>query len=175
MDIKALLGDGYKEDMTAEELIAALNGVELPTDQQLRESVNRATKENAAKKRELREKDGAIEDLQRQVAALQRESAINKHAASFVAMGYDKDAAMASAIALADGDASTLMEQHGRFLQSLRAQLKTDLMKRTPAPAMDTGDAPAGDYRAKAQSAQTAGDYLAAAYYTRLAEQQATE
>lgn len=175
MDIKAILGSSYKEGMTVEELTAALEAAELPTEQQLRESITKATRENAEKKRELRAKDGTIEELQNQLTALQRENAIGKHTSAFLALGYGQEAAALAATALADGDTAVLLEQQKKFQEGWMAAQKAELMKKTPAPAAGSGSDGAIDYAAKAQEAQLAGDIAAAAYYTRLAGQQAAE
>lgn len=175
MDIKAILGSSYKEGMTVEELTAALEAAELPTEQQLRDSITRVTKENAEKKREIKVKDGTIEGLQAQLTALQRENAIGKHTSAFLSLGYGQEAAELAATALADGDAAALLEQQKKFQEGWMAAQKAELMRNTPAPAAGNGSTGAVDYAAKAQAAQLAGDIAAAAYYTRLAGQQASE
>lgn len=135
MDVKALLGDSYKEGMTVEELLSALESVQVPEDKNLRDSITKLSKENADKKRENKTQATTIEELQNQLTALQRENTISKHTSSFMDMGYDKEAALVSATALADGDVSTLMEQQSKFLQGYQARVRADLMKETPAPA----------------------------------------
>lgn len=155
MDIKALLGESYKEGMTVEELTAALEAVEVPEDKQLKDSITRLSRENAEKKRENRTQATAIEELQSQLSALQRENAISKHTASFLDMGYDREAALASATALADGDIPTLMEQQGKFLQGYQAKVKAELMKRTPAPVPDAPGYQPGDMTREAFSRLT--------------------
>lgn len=134
MDIKTILGSNYREGMTAEELIAALEAAEVPTEQQLRDSITKATKENAEKKRELKAKDGTIEELQNQLAALQRENAIGKYTSSFLSLGYGQEGAALAATALADGDAAALLEQQKQFQEAWMAAQKAELMRNTPAP-----------------------------------------
>lgn len=172
MDIKALLGDQYRADMTVQELTAALESVELPGEKSLKKANNDLSREAAQAKRDSKAKDAEIEDLQRQMTALQRENSINRHAASFAGMGYEREAALASATALADGDFAALMEQQSRFLQGYQAKVKAELMQQTPGPAVGAGS-PKTDYQRQIQAAQSAGDFAAAAYYTRLAGQQA--
>lgn len=174
MDIRELLGERYRENMTAEELTAALEAVDLPGDRTLKKANDDLSREAAKAKRDSKAKDVAIEELQQQVAALQRENSISKHAASFTEMGYDREAAMASATALADGDISTLMEQQSKFLQGYQAKVKAELMRQTPVPAAGAGSQKI-DYQQRIQTAQSSGNFAEAAYYTRLAGQQAAE
>lgn len=174
MDIKKLLGEGYREGMTADELMRALEAVELPEDGSLKKANDDLSREAAKAKRDNRAKDTAIEELRGQLAALQRENSISRHAAGFVGMGYDKDAALAAATALADGDAAALLEQQSKFLQGYRAKVQAELMRQTPGPAAGTGS-PKIDYQQQIQAAQAAGDFTAAVYYTRLSGQQAAE
>lgn len=173
MDIKKLLGEGYREGMTADELVQALEAVELPEDGSLKKANDDLSREAAKAKRDNKAKDNAIEELRGQLAALQRENSISRHTAGFVGMGYDQEAAMASATALADGDAAALMAQQSKFLQGYRAKVQAELMRQTPGPA--AGGGAEIDYQQQIQTAQAAGDFAAAAYYTRLAGQQAAE
>ena len=66
MNIKDLLKDAYKEGMTIDEINAALEGIELPTDnsaevERLKNALSKSNSEAADYKKQLREKMSADE------------------------------------------------------------------------------------------------------------------
>ena len=105
MNIKDLLKDAYKDGMTIEEINAALEGVELPTDnsaeiERLKNALSKSNSEAADFKKQLREKMTAEEakakeeadklaDLQSKYDALFKESTIAKNKARLLGLGYD--------------------------------------------------------------------------------------
>ena len=66
MNIKDLLKDAYKEGMTIEEINAALEGIEMPTDnsaevERLKNALTKSNSEAADYKKQLRDKMSAEE------------------------------------------------------------------------------------------------------------------
>lgn len=103
--LKALLGESYKENMTLEEIDAALESVSLPDDlrkenDKLKKALDKSNSEAAESKRKLQEKQTAEEKakeeqeqatkaLQEELATLRKEKALSDNKAKLLAVGYD--------------------------------------------------------------------------------------
>ena len=156
MNIKDLLKDSYKEGMTAEEIDAALAGVEFPTDQsaeieRLKTALSRSNSENAEWKkkhrdalseeeRKAQEMADRMKQLEEQNAALLRESNVSKHEAKFLALGYDESLAADAAIAMVDGDMEKLFSYQQKHQEAFEKKIRADAMKGTKKPVPDKGD-----------------------------------
>ncbi len=97
--------------------------------------------------------------------------AVSNYVAAYAAMGYDEKLARSTAEAMVKGDTDTVLNNQKLHLASREKALRAELLKQTPAPA--AGNVAANDYSKKISEAQAAGDFTAAAYYTRLAGQEA--
>lgn len=133
MDIKELLGSKYHEGMTAEEILAA--SVDGAGQGDLKEALDKVTKESAARKRQIGDQNKTIEDLTSQVAALTRESNITKHAARLMKQGFEEEDANAAAVAIADGDLDSFFSVQAKAMQAVENRVKNDLLAQTTAPA----------------------------------------
>lgn len=177
--------EGYSE-MTAEEKLAALEGLELPepdfTGWVKKDALDKATSEAASYKKQLREKMSAEEEkaereaeeraaLQARVAELERERTISSYVSNYLAMGYDEGLAKSTAEALVAGDMETVFENQRTYVQNKEKALRAEMLKNTPRPA--AGGEPKVDYSGKLAEAQASGDFTAVAYYTRLAQEAA--
>ena len=153
MNIKDLLGDAYREGMTLSEIEAALDAVSLPEDktaevERLTAALSKSNGEAAEYKRQLRAKmteDEAAKqreaderaDLQAKYDALVRESAISKHKAKLVALGYDEKLADETAEAIVDGDMERVIKNQEKNLKAAEQRVRADVLRETPKPVPD--------------------------------------
>lgn len=156
MKIKDLLKDAYKEDMTLEEIEAALADIEFPEDQtseveRLKAALSKSNSENAEWKKKHREalteeerkaQENAdfIKQLQEENATLKRDSNISKHKAKFLGMGYDESLASDAATAMVDGEMEKLFSYQQKHQEALEKKIRADALKGTPKPVPDKRD-----------------------------------
>ena len=177
--------EGYS-DMTAEEKLAALESMELPepdyTGWVKKGALDKAASEAASYKKQLREKMSeeeakAAKEAEERASLVERlekaehELAVSKYVGSYISMGYDAGLAKSTAEALAKGDMETVFANQKLHAENREKALRAELLKSTPRPGGGTD--PKIDYSKKIAEAQEAGDFTAAAYYTRLAAQSA--
>lgn len=150
MDIKALLGDAYKEDMTLTEIETALAAVELPTDnteiERLKAAVSKSNSEAAELKKQLRTKlteDEAAklkdaedrEKLQTDYNALLKKVTVSENKAKLLAIGYDDKLADETAEAMANGELEKVFTNQKKHMENLEKKIRADVLKETPKPA----------------------------------------
>ena len=177
--------EGYSE-MTPEEKLAVLEGMELPepdfTGWVKKDALDKATSEAASYKKQLREKMSAEEEkaereaeeraaLQARVEELEKERTIHGYVSNYLAMGYEESLAKATAEALVTGDMETVFENQRTYVEKKEKALRAEILKSTPRPA--AGTEPKVDYSGKLAEARASGDFTAVAYYTRLAQEAA--
>ena len=144
--------EGYA-DMTAEEKLAALEGLELPdpdyTGWVKKDLLDKATSQAADYKKQLRERMGAEEaakakadedmaTIMAELEALKTEKAVSEYTTQFMSLGYDEALAKSTAAAIQKGDMTTMFKNHSAFVVARDKAMKAELLKQTPAP-------PAGD------------------------------
>lgn len=150
MNIKDLLKDAYKEGMTIEEIDAALEGIELPTDNsaeidRLKNALSKSNSEAADYKKQLREKMTAEElkakedaekwdELIKERDALLREKTIAGYKAKYLALGYDEKLAGETAEAMANGETDKVFTNHNKHLAAVEKRIRADVLKETPKP-----------------------------------------
>lgn len=155
MEIKKLLGDAYKEDMTAEELISALKDIEMPVDnsaeiERLERALSKSNSEAADYKKQLRERMSAeeakakeeaerVSDLQSKYDALLKESTVSKNKARLLALGYEDALATEVAEAMMNGDTDKVFTCHKKHLDSVEKKIREDVLKNTPRPTGGNG------------------------------------
>lgn len=150
MDIKALLGDTYKEGMTLTEIETALAAVELPTDnteiERLKAAVSKSNSEAAELKKQLRTKlteDEAAklkdaedrEKLQSDYNALLTKVTISENKAKLLAIGYDDTLADETAEAMVNGELEKVFTNQKKHMENLEKKIRADVLKETPKPA----------------------------------------
>lgn len=150
MDIKALLGDTYKEGMTLTEIETALAAVELPTDnteiERLKAAVSKSNSEAAELKKQLRTKlteDEAAklkdaedrEKLQSDYNALLTKVTISENKAKLLAIGYDDKLADETAEAMVNGELEKVFTNQKKHMENLEKKIRADVLKETPKPA----------------------------------------
>ena len=150
MDIKALLGDAYKEGMTLTEIETALAAVELPTDnteiERLKAAVSKSNSEAAELKKQLRTKlteDEVAklkdaedrEKLQNDYNALLTKVTISENKAKLLAIGYDDTLADETAEAMVNGELEKVFTNQKKHMENLEKKIRADVLKETPKPA----------------------------------------
>ena len=155
MDIKDLLGDAYKEGMSAEDITKALEGIEMPTDnsaeiERLKNALSKSNSEAAEFKKQLREKMSAeevkakedaekLEALIKERDALLREKTVASHKAQYLALGYDEALASDTAEALANGELNKVFANQKKHNEAVEKRIRADVRKETPRPEGGNG------------------------------------
>ena len=150
MDIRDLLKDSYREDMSAEDIISALKDVEMPTDlslevDRLKTALSKSNSEAADYKRQLKdrmteEEVKAKEDaesrekLQKDYDALLRKVSISENKAKLLALGYEDKLADETAEAMVNGELDKVFANQRKHLESVRKELRSELLKEVPPP-----------------------------------------
>lgn len=159
MELAEILGDSFKEGMTAEEITEALKGVNLVDPSKLPESVSKAafdkvSSDLAAAKKQLKAKmtDSEQKDAAQRAAAeelenLKKENATLKYKESFLANGYDAESANKLAEAFANGDMAEFSKISKAFMdkrtKGIEAATKAELLEKTPT--IQSGGKEGGD------------------------------
>ena len=152
MDIKSILGESFKEGMTTEELISALENSDAlkkaeSAEKELEKTKVALTKSNAEAadfKRQLREKMSAEElkakEESEELAKLReerdnalRQVTLTSYEKEFLGLGYDSKLATETAEAMVKGDMQTVFRNHKAQLEKVTQDTKTALLKATPA------------------------------------------
>lgn len=175
MDWKMLLGDAYVEGMSDEECQAKFNDVYVPKTsyeaaiQKEKKDRDNLAKENAEWKRKFRERqteeERKSEELAEQQAerdkefnGMKRELSIMKMSKQYMGMGYDEELANETAAAFIDGDTETVFSNQKIFSESLKKNLKAELMKDMPVPP--AGNGTKINYEQQIADARAAGDLV---------------
>lgn len=148
MELSEILGDSFREGMTAEEITEALKGVNLVDPAKIPESVSKAmfdkvSSDLANTKKQLKEKMSADEkqsEEQRAAAeeleGLKKENAVLKYRESFLANGYDAESANKLADAFVDGNMEEFSKINKGFMEKktkeIEASAKAELLRKTP-------------------------------------------
>lgn len=189
-DIKSILGDAYKENMTIDEINAALASRELldkselskyvpkdKADKYATEAADWKRKHNALlsdEEKRKAEREESDAKLKTDYDALLKETTTAKHKAKFLALGYDENLAEQTAAALVGGDTETVFKNQSVFIANRDKAMKAELLKDTPRPPAAPGSGGI-DFTKEAETAMLAGDTTKAAYYTRMAAQEKKE
>lgn len=155
MNIKDLLGDGYKEGMTVEEIETALKDIDLPIDNsaeidRLKTALSKSNTEAADYKKQLREKMSAEEikakedaekwdEIVKERDALRKERDISNNKSRFLALGYDDALATEAAEAMVNGDTDKVFAAQKKHLDSAEKKIREDVLKDTPKPTGGSG------------------------------------
>lgn len=155
MNIRDLLKDAYREGMTADEIIAALDGIELPADhsaeiERLKNALSKSNSEAADYRKQLREKMSAdelkakedsdkLEELQSKYDALLKESEITKNKARLLALGYEDKLAAETAEAIVNGELDKVFANQKKHLDSVEKKIREEVLTSTPRPTGGNG------------------------------------
>lgn len=188
MDLKEVLGESYRDDMTLADVEAALSGLDLVDravavkDMVSKDVLDKATADASKYKKQLREHMSAEEkaaqeraehdqNIQNELKELRRDRDVNRQLKELLALGYEEKLAQETAEAMVDGDFTKVYANQRTFLADRdKAAKRAQTMandKRPPAGDAQTGK----DFTKMAAEAAARGDFSAQAYYTRLAQQ----
>ena len=150
MNIKDLLKDAYKENMTAEEIAKALEGIEAPADnstemEKLKNALSKSNSEAAGYKKQLNEKLSAdelkakedaekAEKLQNDYDALLKQVTISENKSKLLGLGYDDSLAKDTAEAMTNGEIDKVFANQKKHLESVEKKIRADILKSTPKP-----------------------------------------
>ena len=171
-DLKELLGDAYKEDMTFEDINAALAERELVDKSQYdgfvpKTLLEKANSEAADYKKKWKaaaseQEQKQIEDAEKQAQIeeelknLRRASKVSEYEKQHLALKYDEKDAKEIAEALYDGDMDTVFRLQKKHEEALQKAIKADLLKDMPTPP--AGNQTTIDYSKQIADAQASGD-----------------
>lgn len=171
-DLKELLGDAYKEDMTFEDINAALAQRELVDKSQYdgfvpKTLLEKANSEAADYKKKWKaaaseQEQKQIEDAEKQaqieeeLKTLRRSSKVSEYEKQHLALKYDEKDAKEIAEALYDGDMDTVFRLQKKHEEALQKAIKADLLKDMPTPP--AGNQTTIDYSKQIAEAQASGD-----------------
>ena len=171
-DLKELLGDAYKEDMTLEDINTALAERELVDKSQFngfvpKSLLEKANSEAADYKKKWKaasseQEQKQIEDAERQaqieeeLKTLRRASKVAEYEKQHLALKYEEKEAREIAEALCDGDMETVFRLQKKHEEALQKSIKADLMKDMPTPP--AGNKVTIDYSKQIAEAQANGN-----------------
>ena len=190
MDLRTLLGAGYKDGITVEEIEAALADRDLldrseaekmvtsrnAATQRLLDAANKklaeATKKGTETGTELADALARIATLEATTKEAERTASIAATKASLIAQGYDDALAGETATAMADNNMAKILENQGKFLAARTQAIKDELLKGTKPPAGGGSGSGKVDYdAAKAKAVQEGNDLE----YLRLCREEAEQ
>lgn len=147
--LKAILGDAYVEDMSAEDAILALEKSEVLKQgeelSKLKAALSKSNSENADWKKKYRELENTgnaaadntqktLADLQEKYNGLMRDKSIAENNAQFLGLGYSAELAMSTAEAIVNGDMAKVFENQKSHQEAYSKKIQADLLKQTPYP-----------------------------------------
>lgn len=181
-NIQKLLGDKYKEGMTAEEQLAALEEVSLPKDNsdelvRLKNANDKLASEAAENKRKLKEhmseeekraadEADRIQKMETENASLKKQIAISDYTGKFLASGFDQKTASECAEAAYEGKIDTIITHYNAKIAATKDDVKAQLIAETPTLKGGKSSI-VKDYKADIDSAMASGDFARAAALTR--------
>ena len=146
-DLKALLGDKYKEGMTIEELMALeIEEPKVDTSKFVSKEVfDKTASEVANYKKQLRASMSEAEQkaladaeemksLKEEVAQLREEKTIVENSKGLVAIGYDEKTANEVATAFLKGDFTAVINAQAKFVDAQKKAVIAEAVKGTPEP-----------------------------------------
>ena len=162
MNLKALLGDKFNEDLSVADLLKLANDIDYvdPTSvvsKEVYDKLKTANDKNShdvsewkkkyqstlsAQEQAKLESEQASNELQAKYDALLKETNVMKYTNQFLASGMDEKLAQSSAEALANGDMDTVFENQKKFAALVKKQVTDETLKKTPKP---DGGNPDGD------------------------------
>lgn len=144
MELKELLGNEYKDEMTVEEINKVLSTkefVEKDKYDRLKTSFDKTASETAKYKKQLEgantEKETQMtekSELEKKVEEMQKHLNISDTKAKLLGLGYDNDLATECATAMVDGDIDTVIRCQTSFKDKTVSSVKSDVLKETPKP-----------------------------------------
>lgn len=157
MELKELLGEAYKSDMSLDEINKALAGKTFINEgvlenyvakeeyEKLKKRADEASSEASDFKKKYRAtltdkeqlevaQKEADSELQKKYEELLTKTKISEYKANYMAVGYDEKLANETANAMVNGDMETVFKNQGLFANNIEKSVKDKLLKETPAP-----------------------------------------
>lgn len=173
-DLKDLLGDAYKEDMTIDDINSALAERDLVDRGQFdgfvpKSLLEKANSEAADYKKKWKaasseQERKAIEEAEQKVQmeeelkTLRRSSRVSEYEKQYIAQGYSAKDATEIAEALYDNDMDTVFKIQGKHNEGMRKSIKAEIMKDMPTPP--SGNQQKVDYSKQIEEAKANGDMV---------------
>jgi hypothetical protein len=170
--------EGYKPEMSAEEKLALIEKYDIPdpdyTGYVKKDVFDRTASEAADWKKkynsklseeEKKEAERAAKEaeIQAELETLRKETAVSRHKADFIGLGYDEKLAEDTAKALADGDMAKVFANQKAHQDALAKAAKAAALAGGDPPPAGKNDPPKGD-RAKLidqyNEAEKRGDFV---------------
>ncbi|MBO7132256.1 hypothetical protein J6V85_03325 [Candidatus Saccharibacteria bacterium] len=182
MDLKTVLGDAYRDDMTLSDVEAALKDVDIYKGYVSKDTADKYASEAAQYRKELKAKMSQSEleqteaaekmnQLQTDYDSLLRKVKMSENRAEFLRLGYDEKLAAESAEALINNDLVTVFKNQEKFINQVRESVKADLQKQIPTPQSNAGVVSV-NYADQIDAAIAEHDMTKLAYYQRLQYEQ---
>lgn len=89
---------------------------------------------------ERKKQEEETQRILKELEDLKRESALSKHYAELIKLGYSEDLAKDTAEALYSGDTARVFKNQQTFVTERENKLKTDLLKEQPTPPAGEGE-----------------------------------
>lgn len=188
-NIQDLLGEAYREGMTNDEIVEALQNVTIPQDrsdevERLKKAFDKSASETAEYKRQLRarqteeekkqaELDERFQKMEKENADMKKQIRVSELTNKFLASGLDEETARKTALAAYDGKIDSVIEAYNAKIASVKDTVKAELMADTPSI---TGGSPTQikDVTPDIDSNIAIGDYANAAALVRTSQTQNT-
>lgn len=138
------------DGMTAEQKLDALLKLEIPEAVDLSGFVKKSVfdakaSEAASLSKQLKEKmtddeaakaeqEKLFNDMKSELETLRKDKTVSEYTAKYIALGYDKDLAVDTAKAMADGDMEKVFKNGETHRAAMEKKIKEDLMNNTPKP-----------------------------------------
>ena len=193
-NIPSLLGEQYREGMTNDEIVAALENVELPQDKsdevaRLKKAFDKTASEAAEYKRQLKahmseeEKKSAEEaekyvKMQEVTENLKKRIALSDLTAKFISSGLEAETAVKTAEAAYSGDFDTVIANFSAQVETAKKtaaeNAKAELLAQNPVMKGGRTTPQVKDYSTDIDSALANGDIANAAALMRMQQEQNT-
>lgn len=162
--LQTLLGNAYKEDMSIEDIEAALEATKAGAATNsnteynlLKQSFDKASSELAEYKRLLAEKETEAETRAREeaerIAKLQADydelktaKTLSEHKAQLLGLGYTDELATETAQAMVDGDNAKVFANQQKVFELKEKAIKAELLKNAPRPEIEGNGGKAEDF-----------------------------
>lgn len=148
--------EGYAE-MSAEDKIKALEELEIEDNlaevERYKNANSKANSEIAEQKKKIRELESQLNsgasdsekkmaELEEQINSLKREKMVTERKASFIGLGMTEDSALKASEAFTNGDSDSFFTEIKSFMTEHDKVFKAELLKTTPKPGSEGGNAP---------------------------------
>lgn len=154
LDLKALLGDKFTDDLTVDELLKLASGIDYvdPSTVVSVDEYNRVKTANDNLSKEAKDykqrynstlteqeqmkiaQEEAQAELQRKYDELLKKTQTMEYTNNLLSVGYSEKLAKMGAEALANGDMESFMNVQKKFAESVRKEERSTLLAQTPQP-----------------------------------------